>query len=79
MSGVFYLCYALQFIIDCYPLQRFPVIHVCGSEHKIENLTFVIDYQMRLESEESSHWTFSTLGKSLKCLMNKDSLIATNT
>lgn len=36
-------------------LQRFPVIHVCGTEHKIENLTFVIDYQMRLESEEPSH------------------------
>lgn len=27
-------------------LQRLVVIHVCGSEHKIENLPFIIDYQI---------------------------------
>ena len=59
--------------------QGFPVIHVSRREHKIENLTLVIDYQMQLESEEPSHWIFSTLGKFLKCFMNKDFLVTTNT
>ena len=26
--------------------QRYPVIHISRSEHKIENFTFIIDYQM---------------------------------
>ena len=60
-------------------LQRFPVIHVSWREHKIENLTLVIDYQMQLESKEPPHWTVSKFGKSLKCLMNKDSLVTTDT
>ena len=36
-------------------LQRFPVTHLSRREHKIENLTPVIDYQMQLESEEPCH------------------------
>lgn len=58
---------------------RFLVIHVSRREHEIENLHLVIDYQLQLESEEPSHRIFSTLGKLFKCLMNKDSLLTTDT
>ncbi len=34
---------------------------------------------MQLESEEPSHRTFSTLGKSFKCLMNQNPLVTTDT
>ena len=48
-----------QFSFDVFQeltlFQWFPVIHISGREHKIENLTLVIDYQMQLESEEPSH------------------------
>ena len=46
-------------------------IYVSRREHKIENITLVIDFQMQFESKEPSHWTFSTFGKSLKCLINQ--------
>ena len=75
--------FGTQFSFDVFQkltlLQGFPVIYVSMREHKIENLTSIIDYQIQFESEESSHRTFSTLGKSFKCLMNKYSLVTADT
>ena len=59
--------------------QWFPVIHIAGSKHKIEDLSFIIDYQMQLESEEPSHRASSTLGKSFESLVNQYSLVTADT
>lgn len=81
LTGISFVCtwFSFDVLRKLTLLQWFPVIHVFRREHKIENLTLVIDYQMQLESEEPSHWIFSTLGKFLKCFMNKDFLVTTNT
>ena len=60
-------------------LQQFPVVYVSRREHKIENLTFVIDYQMQLESEEPSHGAFAPLGKSIESLVNEYALVTAYT
>ena len=56
-----------------------PVICISRSEHKIEDFTFIIDYQMQFETEKPSHRTFPSLGETFKCLMNQYTLVATHT
>lgn len=74
-----YPCPHIVFLFDVLQklalLQRFTVIHVTRSEHKVQYLLpFIIDYQMQLESEELVlHGTFSTFSDSFKGLMNQDS------
>ena len=59
--------------------QRFSVIYVARSKHKVKYLAFIIDNQMRFKSEEPSHRTFASLGKSLECLVNQYPLITADT
>jgi len=42
-------------------------------------ISFVVDNQMKLKSEEPSHGTFITLGKFLEGLVNQYPLVAADT
>ncbi len=55
--------------------QRLTVIHVSGGKHEIQYFSFVIDYQVRLESEEPPHGAFAPLGKSFESFMNEYALV----
>ncbi len=59
--------------------QRFPIIYIPGSKHEIQYFSFVIDYQMQLESEEPSHGAFAPLGNSLESLVNEYTLVTAYT
>lgn len=56
-------------------LQGLSVIDVPCCEHEIQYFSFIIDNQMQLKPEESSHRTFPSACKSLKGLMHMDALV----
>ena len=53
--------------------------NITWSNHKIQQFSFFITYQMKLKTEEPSHRTFTSLSDTFKCLMDKDSLVPTYT
>ena len=56
--------------------QRFAVINIAGGEHEIDNLAFLIAYQMQLETEEPSHGAFASLCQSLEGPVLQYALVA---
>ena len=55
--------------------KRFPVIHVTWCYHKVEQFSFLIAYQVKLESKEPAHGAFAPLCDALECLVHMDPLI----
>ena len=46
---------SLYILQELFLFQRLTVIHVSKGKHEIENLAFIIDYQMQFEPEKPSH------------------------
>lgn len=53
-------------LVEIIVLQRFPVIDLPLSKHKIQDLTFIINDQVKFEPEEPSNGTLALGGCSLK-------------
>ena len=56
-------------------LQRFPVIDITRSYHEVQQLAFLVTYQMQFETEKPSHGTLAPLGYTLEYLVDMYSLI----
>jgi hypothetical protein len=72
-----------QFTIDftqkALVLQRFSVIDIAGCDAEVENLAFLIAYDMQFETEEPSHRALAPGGYSLEYLMQMNPLVPTYT
>ena len=47
-------------------VQRFPVVHIAGSEHEVDYLAHFVAHHVQLESEEPAHGAFAALGNPLE-------------
>lgn len=56
-------------------LQRFPVIDITRSYHEVQQLAFLVTYQMQFETEKPSHGTLAPLGYTLEYLVDMYPLI----
>ena len=59
-------------------LQRFPVIDITRSYHEVQQLAFLVTYQMQFETEKPSHGTLAPLGYTLEYLVNVYLLVPTD-
>lgn len=57
----------------------FPVIHVCWSEHEVQDFSLIIDYQMEFESEEPFHGALPAGSQPFKSLVYEYLLVTAYT
>lgn len=57
--------------------KRLTIVHITGSEHKIQEFSAFVACQMKLESEKLAYGTLASLCYFLERLMDMDSLVPT--
>lgn len=68
--------FAKQLIREIAISQQIAVIDIAKGEREIDNLAFIVAYQMELEAEEPVHGAFASLCQPLECPVLQYALVA---
>ena len=66
---------AIYEFYEGFVFQWFPVIHISGGYHKVQQLTPLVTYQMQLKAKEPSHGALVSLRNALEYLMDMYPLV----
>ena len=71
--------FAVEEIRERFDLQWFPVVHIPGRNHEVEQFPFFIADEMKLETEEPAHGALPSLGNALEYLVDVYALVLAHT
>ena len=70
---------AVEEIRERFDLQWFPVVHIPGRNHEVEQFSFFIADEVKLETEEPAHGALPSLGNALEYLVDVYALVLAHT